>query len=115
MSAPSVPQKAEKFDLQSYAHPPDLIKIRKTHAPYSGSPHKHPYDREKIILIVDPFVAGSPYYEFSTKDVVYLERLPNLVNLEGRTVSMARVWVKKKSVGVLCTPFLVEEVSVMKP
>ena len=42
-------------------------------------------------------------------DVTYVEELPNLVNLEGVAVPMVRIWIKKMSVGVRCTPFLVED------
>jgi hypothetical protein len=31
------------------------------------------------------------------------------VDLKGETVTMVRFWVKKMSVGTLCTPFVVEE------
>ena len=39
-----------------------------------------------------------------------MEKLPNIVNVDGETVNMVRLWVKKMSTGVLCTPFFVEEV-----
>jgi inorganic pyrophosphatase len=37
------------------------------------------------------------------------EKLPSIANLEGEALTMVRFWVKKMSVEILCTPFLVEE------
>ena len=42
-------------------------------------------------------------------DVAFVEELPNLVNIEGEAISTARIWVKKMSIGVRCSPFVVEE------
>jgi inorganic pyrophosphatase len=100
-------QKAEKFEIEKYSTPKDIRTLSKTHSPYSGSPQKHPMDTEKIILIPDPYNEKSPYLEFSKGDVTHVEKLANIVNLSGETVSMARIWVKKGSVAIQCTPFRV--------
>ena len=100
-------QKAEKFEIEKYTAPKDIRTLSKTHAPYSGSPQKHPLDPDKIILIPDPYNETSPYLEFSKNDVTHVEKLANIVNMEGETVTMARIWVKVGSVAVQCTPFQV--------
>jgi hypothetical protein len=100
-------QKAEKFEIEKYSAPKDIRTLAKTHAPYTGSPQKHPLDTDKIILIPDPYNEKSPYLEFSKKDVTHVEKLANIVNLSGETVTMARIWVKKGSVAIQCTPFQV--------
>ncbi len=110
MSGEEFPQTAKKFEIQSYEAPTDFATIGKTHVAYTGSPHKHPHDPRKVILVIDPFSAGTPYFEFLAKDISYVEKLPSLVNHDGHTVTMARIWVKKKSIGVSCTPFRVEDV-----
>ncbi len=103
------PQEVKKFEIEAYKKPGDLKELRKTHVPFSGSPSKHPYDSNKVILVPDPY-GGSPfYYEFQSEDIDFVEKLPNIVTLEGETVKMARLWVKKTSVGMVCTPFIVEE------
>ena len=109
MSVTNFLQEAEKFELQAYNIPKDLKNLRKTHAPYSGSPQKHPYDSEKFILISDPFSDNTVYFEFMIKDISYVQDLPSLVNLEGEAITMVRVWVKKMSVGILCSPFVVAD------
>ncbi len=105
-------QKAEKFEIQAYKKPKDLKKLKDTHVAFSGSPQKHPYDSDKIILVSDPFSSNTFYFEFNKDDISYVEELPNLVNVDGEVMTLARIWVKKMSVGVRCTPFLVEDTRV---
>ena len=103
------PQEVKKFEIEAYKRPKNLKDLKKTHLPFSGSPLRHPHDPKKVILVPDPYSSTFFYYEFKGDDVTYAEKLPSIVNLEGETITMARLWVKKMSVGMLCTPFLVEE------
>ena len=108
MTPETYPQEAIKFQIQAYKKPKNIHILKKTHVSYSGSPKKHPYDPDKVILVVDPFSTNTLYYEFNKDDISYLEELPNIVNLDGETITMVRVWVKKMSVGIHCAPFIVE-------
>lgn len=107
MSISNFPKAAEKFEIQAYKKPRNLKELLKSHVAFSGSPHKHPYDSERIILITDPNSTHTLYYEFHTTDIAYVEELPNLVNVNGETIIMVRIWVKKQSIAVLSTPFIV--------
>ena len=109
MTSESYPQEAVKFHIQAYKKPKNVQLLRNTHVSYSGSPKKHPYDSDRVILVADPFSSDNLYYEFKKDDISYLEELPNLVNLDGETIAMVRIWVKKMSVGIRCVPFIVEE------
>ena len=109
MVTKNFPQEVKKFEIETYERPKNFKGLRKTHVPFTGSPLKHPHDPKKIILVPDPYSSSPFYYEFKSEDVSYAEKLPSIVNLEGETVTMVRFWVKKTSVGILCTPFLVEE------
>ncbi len=109
MTIERYPQESAKFQIQAYKKPKDIHLLRKTHVSFSGSPQKHPYDSEKVILIADPFSSNTLYYEFNKDDISYVEELPNIVNLDGETITMVRVWVKKMSVGIRCSPFIVED------
>jgi len=109
MATEDYPQEALKFQIQAFKKPKDIRSMVKTHVSFSGSPKKHPYDPEKVILVADPFSTDNLYYEFNKDDISYVEELPNLVNREGDTLIMARVWVKKMSVGIRCSPFIVED------
>ncbi len=100
-------QKAEKLEIEKFTPPKDIRSLSKTHVPYSGSPQKHPLDSEQIILIPDPYNEKSPYLEFCKHDITHVEKLANIVNMGGETVSIARIWVKKGSLAIQCTPFQV--------
>jgi inorganic pyrophosphatase len=109
MTVESYPQEALQFQIQTYKKPKDIHALRNTHVSFSGSPRKHPYDSNKVILIVDPFSADNLYYEFKKDDVSYVEELPNIVDPDGSAIAVVRVWIKKLSVAIRCSPFLVED------
>ncbi len=100
-------QKAEKFEIEMYQVPTDIGSLCKTHVAFTGSPLKHPMDATQVIVVPDPYNSSSPYLEFSKADITHVERLANIVNLQGETVSIARVWVRKGSLAIQCTPFRV--------
>ena len=105
------PQEAKKFEIQAYQRPKDRKALSRTHVAFSGSPQRHPYDKDKIILIADPYSSHNVFYEFYKDDIAYVEELPNIVNLEGETITMVRAWIKKMSIGMRCSPFIVEDIS----
>jgi inorganic pyrophosphatase len=109
MQNENLPSETATFELQAYEKPSDLSHFRKTHVPYSGSPHKHPYDSRRVILVPDPYGNRTIYFEFKIDDISYVEELPNLVDLEGKVITMARIWVEKGSVALLYSPFVVED------
>ena len=102
-------QQSPKFELQHYEKPKNINELRKTHVAYSGSPQKHPYDPEKVLLVPDPYSSGTFFYEFRTDDISFVEDLVNLVDIDGETIHMVRVWVKKGSIAIRSTPFLVAD------
>ena len=102
-------QETKKFEIQTYEKPKDFSMLRDSHIAFSGAPRKHPYDPDKVILIVDPYSTNTFYYEFRADDIAYVEELPSMVNLEGKSITMVRLWIKKMSIGVRCTPFIVQE------
>ena len=109
MPLSNFPQETKEFELQVYQRPKDEQLLRNTHVPFSGAPQKHPYDHDKVILVTDPYSTNTYYYEFKTEDISFVEELTNIVNMDGEVVPMARVWVKKKSIAVRCSPFVVEQ------
>ena len=107
MSTTKQPQEAEKFEIQTYRQPKDRKALRSTHVAFSGSPQRHPYDREKIILVADPYSTHNFFFEFYKGDISYVEELPNIASVDGETVTMLRIWIKKMSIGMRCAPFIV--------
>ncbi len=111
MTANQVPQKYEKFDIQAYSKPKNIDEIRSTHVPFNGSPLKHPTDSSRVYLVIDPASPQKVFYEFKKKDISFVEEMPNITDYDGETLTFLRVWVKKMSVALRCTPFLVEEIA----
>ena len=100
---------AEKFEIQAYKRPKNPKELRKTHVAFTGSPQKHPYDGLRVILVLDPCSSNTIYCEFMKKNISYIEELPNVVSLDGDTVLMVRIWVKKGSIAVRSSAFVVED------
>lgn len=98
----------EKFEIQTAVKPQGFDKTK--HIPFSGSPRKHPHDASRVVLIADPFSDNTFYYEFRAKDISFAEDLPNMTTIDGESVSMIRIWVKKQSIAVRCTPFIVDAI-----
>lgn len=105
------PDGAREFALQTYSRPKDKEQLRQTHIAFTGTPQKHYYDPDKIILVTDPFSCNTFYYEFLTKDVSFVEEVGTTVNLDGEALPMMRLWVKRKSIAIRSTPFVVEDTS----
>ena len=95
----------DNLELQKYVRSLEFDK--KNCCSFYGSPKKHPHEKNRVILVADPFSEHTFYYEFSMQDILSLEEQPSITNLEGESVSMVRLWVKKKSIGLQCSPFVV--------
>ena len=103
------PDEFKEFALQVYEKPAEDIDISKTHIAFSGTPQKHHHDPDKVILVSDPYSSNISYYEFQSKDISYVEELVNSVDLKGNTIILMRLWVKKQSIAIRSTPFIVAD------
>jgi len=112
MPLTNFPQAVIQFEIQVYQRPKDEKRLRDTHVTFSGSPQQHPCNPQKILLVVDPYSTNTFYYELYTRDISYVEELANIVNMDGEVIPIARVWVKKKSIAIRSTPFVVEDTRV---
>jgi hypothetical protein len=99
-------ERTKHFEIDRYKRPPEFTA---NHVAFTGTPEKHPNDSEKIVLIPDPFSTNISYYEFEVKDIEGVEELASLVTPEGESIRMLRIWVRKGSIGVRSTPFMVED------
>jgi inorganic pyrophosphatase len=106
MTVEKLLERARRFEIETYKIPDDF---RITHIAFTGMPEKHPHNGAKILLIPDPFSQNVSYYEFFVSDIKGVEELPHLVTAEGESVKMCRIWVKRGSIGILSTPFIVED------
>ena len=95
--------------LQKYSAGVDRDELFARFVSFAGAPRKHPYDPNRILLVTDPFSMHTSFYEFESEDIVYAEEINTLVTPDGETVNMVRIWVRKGSIWLHCTPFLVED------
>ncbi|MBT3388548.1 MAG: inorganic pyrophosphatase Ppa, partial [Desulfobacula sp.] len=49
-------------------------------------------------------------YEFRGEDITCAEELASITNINGESIPMVRIWVKKQSIAVQCTPFIVDTI-----
>lgn len=77
--------------------------------PFQGTPRKHPYDSERVILIPAPFVAPGQFFDFRFDDVLHIEQQPNIVSTGGDNLEVVRMWVRRGAPAVLMHPFHVAE------
>ena len=104
------PEAVKEFAVQVYTRPGNEKQLYETHVAFSGTPQKHYYDANKVILVTDPFSGNTGYYEFLTEDISFVEELHNTVNMDGQVIPIVRLWVKKDSIGIRCTPFVVADI-----
>jgi inorganic pyrophosphatase len=112
MVVPDFPQEIKRFEIEAYKRPKSSKDLRRTYVSFSGSPLKHPYDPKKVILIMDPYSRNTSYYEFRSQDISFVEELPSIVDMDGKAITMVRIWVKKMSVALHCSLFLVGETKI---
>ena len=103
-------QKAEKFEIEAYRKAKNPQELEKTHVSFSGLPKKHPLLADRVILIPDPLSSSAYYIEFHSDDISFVEELPKIVDEKGEVLTMVRIWVKKNSVAIRSTPFLVDDI-----
>jgi inorganic pyrophosphatase len=103
-----------KYDIQIFDERQDINHLMKNHASFTGSPRKHPVREDMLVLVTDLFGSQPVYYEFKLSDISYVERLSNEVTADGEAATMARIWVKKGSVGIRCIPFVVDNIHIGK-
>jgi inorganic pyrophosphatase len=95
---------ADEFILDLFRKP---RVFRPGYKDFVGSPRRHPQRDDRIILITDPFTPEVSFMEFELDDVDYVEPMPGMVDDYGELVVMARLWVKKGSLGVRSSLFMV--------
>lgn len=103
------PDAVKEFAIQIYEKPKDVKNLNETHVAYTGTPQKHYSDSQKVILVIDPYSSNISYYEFQSADISFVEELQTIVNADGQTLPIMRLWVKKKAIAVRCIPFVVAD------
>jgi len=97
------------FDLVRYASgtPQDAVA-------FVGTLRKHPYDRDKCLLLANPSAAAAAratpsILEFRKTDILGMEDLPSPVDEAGHSRQIYKLWVRRGSLGLRYEPFEVDE------
>ncbi len=104
-------KETKKLELVKFERAIDETLLKEAYLPFSGSLRQHPYDIDKVILLSEPHGNNITYYEFKNEDIGFVKKQANIVNLDGEDIAMVMIWIKKSSIGIRCTPFLVESVT----
>ncbi len=96
----------DKFEIDTYSKGRDYAADC---VPFTGTLKEHPYDENKIVLVVDPYSTRLFYFEFNKDDIGGAEELPSLATMKGESVRIMRIWVKKGALGIQSLPFIVAE------
>jgi hypothetical protein len=100
----------EQFEEYSLS---ELVRYRSTTpqdaVAFTGTLRKHPYEKEKCILICEEPSAEPAVLEFRKADVLAVEEMPSIVDESGASRSVARLWVRRGSLGLRYEPFEVDE------
>ena len=83
----------------------DEAKYERETTSYEGAVRKHPYDRNKFLLITSPTNRESHFYEFRVADVMRAYNIRQVVSESGETIQIVEIRVKKGSHGIEMKPF----------
>lgn len=109
------PEAVKTFALQVYKKPQSDEQLFKENIAFTGTPQKHYFDKEKVVLVMDPFSRNTSYLEFLSSDISFVEELQTTVDIDGHAVPIVRIWVKKGSIAIRSTPFVVADTGRVGP
>lgn len=96
-------EQSNKFDITKYKE----INFFNTHVSFIGTPKKHSTNKDKVIILTDPFSEQNIFYEFHINSIDYIEEIETITSEDGKTAPKMRLWIKKDSIGVKHEPFIV--------
>ena len=62
---------------------------------FTGNPRKHPYDKNRMILIVESHDDKTIFHDFRLTDIAHITELPNISKEEGVSLRQIQLWIKK--------------------
>ena len=81
----------------------------KNAVPFTGYPRAHPSEKDKLLLVYDPLGVNPSVMEFQTKDLLFVEDIPQAVTESGEGIPLVKIWVRRGARGVLLEPFEVDD------
>lgn len=75
---------------------------------YDGAARKHPYDKDRLLLVPSPLEHLNVIYDFQINDILHAEPLRSLVTEKGESLQIVRLWIRYGSVALKMEPFRVD-------
>ncbi len=75
--------------------------------PFIGSPRKHPYEKEKCILVHMRKNESPLIIEFKLADIINVEETKTEVDDTGKSLYLVRLWIRRGAHATVHTPFKV--------
>lgn len=104
MSITSYLSTAPLFEIEKYSG-----KASRDGIPFKGFPKQHPFEPDKLVLVVDPLGENPTIIEFKSADILHAEDLPSMFNEAGEGVRIVKLWIRKGALGVIHEPFEVQD------
>lgn len=92
------------YELERYRAEQDYAEQS---VPFTGTPRRHPYDSEKVVLVPHPVERERVLFEFQLTDIMYVEQLSSVVTERGENLPVMKLWVRLGSRAVQLTPIVV--------
>ncbi len=73
--------------------------------PFVGSPRKHPYEKDKLILVQPKEKTAPLVLEFKYSDLINVENHASHVSDNGETIYLVRIWIRRGAQGTVHMPF----------
>ena len=86
---------------------PDEMVFRSMYVPMEGAPQKHPHEKTKVLFVKNPFEDAAMYWELPVSAIGRIEEVDSIVSEDGRTAMVLRLWIRKGTKAVACTPYVV--------
>ena len=76
---------------------------------FLGSPRRHPSDESRIVLVTKVLENQRVFLEFKKVDILHVDEAKTVSSIEGETISLLTLWVRRGSVGIELKPFRIED------
>jgi hypothetical protein len=94
--------------LEKYS---DRNRLLREAVPYVGEPKQSASEPGKVFLRLNRLSSNGALLEFKTEDVLFAENVETVVDIEGGTFQIVKIWVRIGSIGIKLEPFSVQDYS----
>ena len=94
--------------LEKYVDPSRLADEA---VPFVGQPKQTESEQDKIYLRLNPLSSNGALLEFKVKDIIYAENVKTVTHEDGTAFQIAKIWIRKGSIGIKLEPFSVQDLS----